>query len=400
MFRRTTAINKILALKERKKIIQGGTSAGKTYAIIPILIDKALKTPKLKITIVAETIPAVKDGAVDIFKNILHDTERWDDNCWIGNPLEYTFYNGSRIQFKAFDTQGKAKASGKRDILFLNEANHIPFPIADDLMIRSKQTYIDFNPVTEFWAHTEVMPEPNSCFLLLTYKDNEAIPHETLEDLLIKKGKGYYDVDGDLNDQSNIKNTYWANWWMVYGCGEIGNLEGVVLTDWDIVDNVPKEAQLLGYGMDFGFTNDPSSLMACYRYNDRIIWDELIYRKGMLNSDIAKEMKVLGVNGQIFADSAEPKSIMEIKLHGFMIRPVKKGKDSIMFGLSILQDKAFSVTSRSINTINELRNYLWDTDKEGRPINKPIDNFNHSIDSMRYFAMMKLGKPKLSKYMR
>ena len=210
MFKRTTAVNKLVRMKARKKVIQGGTSAGKTHGIIPILIDKAIKK-KLKITIVAETIPAVKDGPVDIFKEVMQDTNRWDENSWIGNPMEYTFPNKSRIQFKAFDTVGKAKASGKRDVLFMNEANHISFNIADALMIRSKETWLDYNPDNEFWAHTEVLPEPNSEFLLLKYTDNEAIPPETLEDLMLKKEKAK-------------TSKYWENWCKIYIDGEMAVL--------------------------------------------------------------------------------------------------------------------------------------------------------------------------------
>src|SRR5690606_13864561 len=128
--------------------------------------------------------------------SIMKTTNRWIPEHWIGNPMEYTFSNGSRMQFKAFDSIGKAKSAGKRDILFLNEANHIPFEIADALIIRSKETWIDFNPDNTFWAHTEVLTEPNSEFLLLTYKDNEALPKETLEDLEVKLDKAFYNPLG------------------------------------------------------------------------------------------------------------------------------------------------------------------------------------------------------------
>ena len=173
-FVRTTAINKLLAMKARKKVVQGSTSAGKTYGIIPVLIQRATKTERLKITVVAETLPAVKEGAVDIFKTVMQETFRWHESRWNATSLTYTFANGSRMQFKSFDTVGKAKAAGKRDILFINEANHIAFTIADALMIRSKEIWIDFNPDEPFWAHTETLKEPNSEFLLLTYLDNEA----------------------------------------------------------------------------------------------------------------------------------------------------------------------------------------------------------------------------------
>ena len=191
MFKYTTAIKKLRAIKARKKVIQGGTSAGKTYGIVPLLIDKAIKNEGIKVTVVAETLPAVKEGALDIFKTVMFDTGRWMENHWNASTLTYTFGNRSRIQFKSFDSVGKAKSSGKRDVLFLNEANHIAFDIADALMIRSKETWIDFNPDNEFWVHTEVLTEPNSEFLLLTYHDNEALPAETLEDLLIKQVKRF-----------------------------------------------------------------------------------------------------------------------------------------------------------------------------------------------------------------
>ena len=393
-FKYTTAIRKIRKLSKRKKVIQGGTSAGKTYAIIPILIDLAAKTPKLKITVVAETIPAVKDGAVDIFKQIMQNTGRWIDSHWIGNPLEYTFSNKSRIQFKAFDTEGKAKAAGKRDILFLNEANHIPFVIADALMIRSKQTFIDFNPNNEFWVHEEVLQEPNSEFLLLTYEDNEALPEETLEDILIKKGKAFYDVNAkDLHAKSNIKNNYWANWWKVYGEGQIGALEGVVFDNWKQVANVPEDARLIGIGLDFGYTNDPTAAIDVYKWNEYRVLDQRCYRTGMVNSDIAK---ALPKNTIVYADSAEPKSIEEIKRMGISIKGVTKGADSINFGIQIMQDQKYLVTERSVDLIDELRNYSWDKDKTGKTLNKPIDAFNHAIDAVRYHEMESIGLKKVT----
>lgn len=371
----------------RKRIIQGSTSAGKTHGIIPILIDRALKTARLKITVVAETIPAVKDGAVDIFKQVMYDTGRWEQSQWIGSPLQYTFTNGSRMQFTAFENEGKAKASGKRDILFINEANHISFPIADALMIRSKKTFIDFNPDNEFWAHTEMMGEPNTEFLKLTYLDNEAIPKETLEDLFIKRDKAYYNVNGNLDDKANIKSPFWANWWKVYGLGEIGNLQGAIFSNWTQVDAVPEGARLVGYGMDFGFTNDPTTLIAIYQLNGQYIFDEIIYQRGLTNSDIANLMKSREVikSTYIYADSAEPKSIKEISEYGFNIKGADKGKDSIMFGISLLQENPFLVTKRSLNLIKELRYYVWETDNTGATINKPIDAFNHCIDPLRYY---------------
>lgn len=376
-------------MKARKKVIQGGTSAGKTYAVIPILINRAIKEPRLKITVVAETLPAVKEGALDIFINTMFDTNRWIDSNWNASSLTYTFGNRTRIQFKSFDSVGKAKASGKRDILFINEGNTISFAIADALMIRSKETYIDFNPDNEFWVHTEVLPEPNSEFLLLTYEDNEACPEETLEDLLIKKGKAFHNPnikdEKELFEPSNIKNSYWSNWWKVYGLGQIGNLEGVIFSSWKEVDTIPPQAKLLGYGMDFGYTNDPTTLTAIYEFNNEHYWDELIYETGMLNSDIANRCKQIGINAVIIADSAEPKTIKELKNAGIKIQEALKGSDSIKFGLDKMQDVTINVTKRSTNLKVELQKYKWATDKDGKSLNVPIDNFNHAIDGIRYF---------------
>jgi phage terminase large subunit len=189
---------------------------------------------------------------------------------------------------------------------------------------------------------------------------------------------------------------YWENWWMVYGLGQIGSLEGVIFSNWSIIDRIPENSKLLGYGMDFGFTNDPTTLIAVYRYDGKIILDEMIYKSGLLNSDIISNLSKFNVGQSvIWADSAEPKTIEEIRRSGFNIKPVTKGADSINFGLDILQQYQLLVTNESLNLIKELRSYTWDTDKTGKKLNKPIDDFNHAIDGIRYFAMMELKKKPL-----
>lgn len=388
-FQRTTAINKLLAMKARRKVVQGGTSAGKTYGIIPCVIDYATKNPRQKITIVAESIPAVKDGAVKIFTDVMMDTNRWVENRWIANPMEYTFANGTGIQFKSFDTVGKAKAAGKRDVLFLNEANHITYEIADALMIRSRQTWIDFNPDNEFWAHTELLKEPNTEFLLLTYQDNEALPPETLEDLNTKLSKAYHNPYGNRKDPANIKSAYWANWCKVYVDGEIGSLQGTVF-QFNIVPRIPDEAELIAYGLDWGFTNDPTALVGVYRCNGELYIEELIYRTGMLNSDIAREMERLGISKYrlVVADCAEPKSIAELQARGFAnVVPSNKSGDSIRISIDLLQNFPINVTANSLNTIKELRNYRWMTDKSGKPLNEPVGTNDHAIAGVRYVAL-------------
>ena len=398
MFKRTTAINKIASMKARKKVVQGGTSSGKTYAIIPLLINIAIQTTvKLKITIVAETLPAVKEGALDIFKTIMEETFRWNDKEWNASALIYTFSESkTQIQFKSFDSVGKAKASGKRDILFLNEANHISFEIADALMIRSRITYIDFNPDNKFWVHNEVLTGKNSELLVLTYEDNEGLSPETLEDLLEKKEKAFFDAslsNPEIFKEKNIKSEYWANWCKVYIYGEIGNLEGVIFVNWKIIDNIPKDAKYKKSGVDFGFTNDPSTCIDKYDFEGEPIYDEVFYEKGLDNSDIARLLKQ-DFKRIVVADSSEPKSISEIKKFGVNIEGANKGADSVKFGIQKIQTFNFWVTARSLNLINELRKYRWIKTKDGKNVNVPIDAFNHCIDPIRYIEETESLKPK------
>ncbi len=367
-------------MKARFKVIQGATSSGKTYGIIPIIYDKCLATPRLKATVVAETLPAVKEGAIDIFKNFMQDEGRWRDDQWNASELIYTAGNGSKLQFKSFDSVGKAKASGKRGILFLNEANHIPYLIADALIIRSKEVWLDFNADQEFWAHTEILPQDNSEFLKLTYADNEAIPVETLEDLLKRKSKA------EEEEKRGVKG-YWWNWWQVYGLGETGHLQGAVFNNYNVVESIPEYARLLGYGLDYGYSNDPSALVAIYYADGNHYLDELIYRSGLLNKQISDKMGGLNIDRytQIVADSAEQKSNQEMRTYGWSIRDAKKGPDSIRFGIQKMQEMNLFVTQNSVNLLHELKQYVWEIDRQGNHTGKPIDKYNHAIDAVRYY---------------
>lgn len=373
----------MLKMTARKRVVQGGTSAGKTYGIIPIEIDYAIKHPKTLTTFVAESIPAVKSGCVKIFKDVMQDTNRWRESGWLGNPMQYTFPNGSVIEFKSFDTEGKAKAAGKRDRLFLNEANHIPYNIANALMIRSKETWIDFNPDNEFWAHTEVLTEPNSEFLLLTYHDNEACPIETIEDIEAKIQKAFFDPQKEWWGD-NVKNEYWANWCRVYVKGEVGNLQGVIFDNWKQVDSVPEDARLLGYGIDFGYSNDPAAIVEVYKWNNQRILNEICYKTGLTNQQLAKH---IDSKLPAYCDSAEPKSIRELQLSGVNAIATQKGKDSINYGIQLMQEQNYLVTKTSRNLIDELRKYTWDKNRQGETLSKPIDNFNHAIDAVRYHEL-------------
>lgn len=393
----TTAIRKLRRLTKRIRVVPGGSSAGKTFGILPKLIDDAIKTPNLEISVVSVSIPHLRKGAIKDFLKIMKLTGRYIDANWNRTLLTYTFTNGSYIEFFSVETEEKVRGP-RRNKLYVNEANNIRYDTFYQLLIRtSDEIWIDFNPSNEFWAHTELSEEynPDVEWLTLTYKDNEALPESIVLELEKALVKGFHDPElknEELFKEDNIKSKYWANWWRVYGLGLLGSLDGVILTDWSIIQSLPSAAKLLGVGIDFGYTNDPTAIPALYKFNGEYIWDEVCYKKGMNNSQIAKALLAnFSKHNDMRADSSEPKSIDEINNYGLNVKPAKKGPDSIMFGIEMLQQNPFKVTARSTNIIKELRSYTWDEDKNGNKLNKPIDDFNHAIDAMRYIAIEKMS---------
>jgi phage terminase large subunit len=309
------------------------------------------------------------------FKKIMIATNRYLDMRWNASDFKYTFANGSVIEFFSADNDAKLRGA-RRDYLYMNECNNMTFHAYTELASRTKKgVYLDWNPVNEFWFHTELQGDDDVDFLIVNYKDNEACPESALNFILKAKEK-------------SKTSAYWENWYRVYGLGEIGNLEGVIFDNWKTIDSIPSEANLLGIGLDFGYTNDPTAIVEVYNWNGKRILNEICYRTGMVNSDIAK---VLPNYVPIYADSSEPKSIEEIRRHGKTIKGVTKGKDSINFGIQVMQQQEYLVTSKSTNIIKEFRNYTWDKDKQGNKLNKPVDFQNHICDAIRYHEMETLG---------
>ena len=379
-FKYTTAIHKIRQMKARIKIIPGGSSAGKTYSIIPILIDKAIRNPNLTISIVSESIPHLRKGAMKDFLSIMKETNRYNRNQWNITNSVYTFTNGSTIEFFSVENEQSVRGPRRTD-LYINECNKITFEVYNQLAMRtSGDIYLDYNPSHRFWVD-DIMDQDNIEKLTLTYKDNEALPKTVVEFL-----------------ESHIKlaetSDYWKNWCNVYLYGLPGSLEGVIFNNWKTIDTIPDEATLLGYGLDFGFTNDPTACVGLYKYEGKLLLDEVIYGKGLLNSEIAAILKE-EPRADIYADSAEPKSIQEIKNYSLPIFPAKKGADSIMAGIALVQEYEMLVTKKSNNLIRELENYSWKTDANGNATNSPIDTYNHIIDGLRYIVTAKMGKKRV-----
>jgi phage terminase large subunit len=360
---KTTATDKIFTLRKRIRGVAGGTSASKTISILLWCIQYAQTHNNELISVVSESFPHLKRGSQRDFLNIMEGHGYFKDSNWNKTDFVYTFETGSRIEFFSADQPGKVRGP-RRDVLFINEANNISYETYTQLEVRTKKIiWLDWNPVQEFWFYSEVKDKDNVDFLILTYKDNEALDPNIVQAIESRQGN--------------------KNWWQVYGLGQLGEVEGKIYKDWAIIDDIPHEARLERYGLDFGYSNDPTAIVAIYRYNGGFILDEITYQKGLSNKQIADVL-----NNQdkalVIADSAEPKSIDEITSYGVMIQPALKGQGSLSKGIAFVQDQRMSMTKRSLNVIKEYRNYLWQTDKEGKIINVPDVGFDHAMDAIRY----------------
>ena len=376
MFQKTTAQSKIAKLKKRVRVIQGGTSSSKTFSILPLLITYAIDKPLSEISIIAESRPHLLRGAVKDFVKIMLWTGNYKDDYFNKTSLKYTFSNGSYIEFFSADQPDKLRGA-RRDILFINECNNVPFDTYQQAAIRTKKfIYLDYNPSHEFWVHNHLLNDPDTDFLILTYKDNEALDPAIVKE--IEKAK-----------ERAATSSYWDNWWKVYGLGQLGSLQNTIF-EFNQVEEIPQEATFLSYGLDFGFSNDPAALVEVYKYNGELYVNELIYSTGLTNTDLCNKFKGIGIKDydRIVADSAEPKSIEDIYRNGYKaIEGARKGADSVRAGIDLIRQHKLNITKTSLNLIKELRGYQWQTDKNGAILPKPIDFNNHSIDALRYVAL-------------
>lgn len=368
MFQITSATNRVAALKSRIRAVQGGTSASKTISILVYLIARAQsdKTPTIT-SVVSESFPHLKRGAIRDFLNILQTQKYFKDELWNATDFTYTFETGSKIEFFSADQPGKVRGP-RRDRLFINEANNLPLETFEQLEVRTKEfIFLDWNPTNEFWFYTDVLGKREDIdHIVLTYQDNEALDKNIVAAIEARKNR--------------------PGWWKVYGEGQLGEVEGKIYKNWQVIDELPHEARYVRTGVDFGYTNDPTAIVDVYYYNGGYILDEVAFNTGLTNNQIADILKDADLNRVVVADSAEPKSIDEIKLRGVNILPANKGRDSVRQGIDAVQSQRISVTKRSVNVIKEYRNYLWATDKDGKLIspNEPEHIYSHSMDAIRY----------------
>lgn len=361
--------------KTRVFVNQGGTSSGKTYCIMQRLIELSITHPRSVITITGQDLPNLKVGA-------LRDTEAIIGNSqWLADWFVFNRggsylrgKNGGLIEFKSYADAQDAK-NGKRDYLFVNEANGVPYDIYWQLAIRTrKQIYIDYNPTARFWVHDEVVGRTGVKLIISDHRHNIYLTDE---------------------EHKRIEGITDPELWKVYARGLTGKITGVVLTNWDIVDVLPPkdEWKQQGYGLDFGFSADPTALEHVVLAHGDLWVDEVIYSTGLTNPDIVMIAKRAGITrGDIIvADSAEPKSIQEIHNGGLWCVPTQKGRDSISVGLDILRRYRIHFTRRSVGIIDNAKTYQWRRDRDGRQTNTPEDGNDHGIDAIRYYALMKLN---------
>ena len=362
-------------------LLQGGTRSGKSYASIQFLIVKALEEPNQTISIVRKSFPSLRISALRDFKQIMRDLDIWDEDNWRASENAYTFHNGSMIEF--LSTQDSERRKGtKRDWLFIDEVTELDYSDYFQLTIRTtKKIILAFNPniSANHWLFEQVQTHPECETYVSTYLDNPWLEDELVKEIEL------------LRETS-------PSYWRIYGLGEIGIVDGLIFDNINVISEIPEEAELLGYGMDFGFTQDPSTLIALFKVDGGILYDEIFYLKGLLTNEIGALIKeAYGIHGkaQVIADSAEPRIIEEIFRMGINIKPCVKGPDSIMQGIDVMKQHKLFVTKKSANMINEFYGYTWAKDKEEKLTNKPDPRaMDHCLDAARYVSSWMLSSKK------
>lgn len=364
-------------------IHQGGTSSGKTFGIVLALFLYLRDTSEsLIVSVVSCTVPHLKRGALRDFEYIADQIS----GLVYSNKSDHTYRVGnSIIEFFSADDNGKVRG-GKRDLLFVNEANLIPFERYRQLALRTRRTaIIDFNPVAHFWAHTEYMGRPGVVFKRTTYLDNPATPEKTIREL------------------NHIKETD-PDFYRIYGLGYTGAIKGLVFPRVKTSQVFPEKADRFGYGLDFGYSQDVTALVQLGTFRGELFGKELLYEVGLDNFDLRDRLKELQIprKAPIWADAADPKSIAELRKFGWNVKAAKKGPDSVKFGIGLLKRYPINLTFDSEHWRKEAINYKWAEDKDGNPLTVPVDLYNHCWDAARYWAIETLPdiKPRGAKYAR
>jgi len=374
----TNVFHKAYRSETRITCLQGGTRSSKTYSLCQLFIVKCLEETGKVFTICRKTLPALKGTAYRDVLNILKELELYREDNHNKSELSYSL-NGNLIEFISVDQPQKIRGR-KRDYLWLNEANEFTYEDWQQLILRTTdKIYLDYNPSDPYsWIYDKVVVRDDCTFIKSTYKANPFLDEDTIAEIERLK-----ELDPD--------------YWQVYGLGEIGSVQTMIFRNFNLVDDV--QGRLIGYGLDFGFTNSPSALVAVYQSDDNLYIKEMLYEKRLTNRDLANKLKEFRIDRQseIIGDSAEPKSIEEIYRQGFNIKPAKKGA-GIHLGIDIMRRYKLNITKDSLNAIKEFRGYKWATDKNGDVLNTPVKVNDHLIDATRYLCLNKLSINHSGKY--
>lgn len=376
---RTTALNKIEATLYEPtfyKVIQGGQGAGKTYAIMTLLVGYCESYPASKVTVVGMTYDHLSDGAISDLKSIMRESNRWDEECWNKSEHTYYFANGSELQFRPVDKlEGKGRGP-RRDVVYVNEADMLSWDGFQQVAGRSKDfAIIDFNPVAKFWAHEKLVenpPDTGVSFVVLTYLDNEALPAQERANIESHKPKPGEEP---------------SNWWTVYGLGQIGSLEGNIYSGWEEADaeKISATGKLVRYGLDFGFSNDETALVAVYEMPDgKLGLVEKLYKKGLLGSEYGEVLRNHGIQADVLivADSARPEIIAEIQKAGFRCIGADKNAGSVLRGIDRVAQR--QIVYSGVNLKREYLSYAWRKKRSGEILDEPEDGNDHLMDAVRY----------------
>jgi len=365
---------------DRIAILQGGTRSGKSYSAIQYLITKALEERNVLISVVRKSFPSLRISAMRDFKSILKQWDIWEDENWYASENSYTFDNGSSIEFLSVQDSERRKGT-KREYLFIDEANELDYEDYFQLSIRTtEKIIIAYNPsfATNHWIFQQVLTHPEAQRYITTYRDNPF-----LDDTLVK----------EIERLEKTSPSYWK----VYGLGLEGVVEGLVFDNVEVVDIIPEEAELMGYGIDFGYTNDPTALVSLWKTAEGILFDEVCYMKGLLSNQISNFIRAAynqWGKKEVIADSSDPRLIEEIFRNGINIKPAVKGPNSILAGIDIMKQHKIYITKSSQNVIDEFYSYTYKKDKNEEFLNEPVDTNNHAIDACRYISAFKLSNKR------
>lgn len=365
--------------KKRFCVNQGGTRSGKTYSILCAIIEYCFtfKNAQKTITICRKTFPALRGSVYRDFIQILQDEGYYSEDNH--NKMEAIYYLfGNQIEFLSIDQAQKIRGR-KRNILFVNECNELNWEDFFQLNIRTTDKVIlDYNPSEDFWID-KIKDREDSDFFITTYKDNPFLG----EDL--------------INEIERLKEID-ENYWQIYGLGLPGLNEDLIFSKVKYVDKIPDEAELVSYGLDFGYSISPTAVVSIHRHKHQLYLNEVLHKTGLTNQDLADELKHIVGKEDVICDSAEPKSIEELYRMGINAKPCRKGGDGILNGIDILRRYELNVIRPSENLMKEFRNYKWKKDKNNQIIKEPIKRFDHFMDAIRYVALIHLKEHKRGWY--